>query len=332
VVAGVVKTGRVAPPLVLAVLVCTLAAAVEHFVPPDAGQTINRATTVSVAAKVRTGTLDYPRTAVDSDSFAVHVARPARRIVSQYWSIDEYVYSLVPPERVVAVSESAYLPNISNVYSEVQEFHPAIATDPERVLRLDPDLLLVSNGSRADFCALVRSTHLPIYRVFTTFTTLAQVAETIRLTGYLTGEDRAATDEVNRFWSEIQRAQSHRKPDVKSPRILGLSGHSSYGTETLFDDIVRTLGGINVGAEAGLKGYDAINTEQIVHWNPEWIISGADHGKTAQVLSTLLTDPAIATTQAARDGHILVFDFNVFLPTSPFTIALINAIAEAIYE
>lgn len=327
-----VKAGRFAPLLVLAILVCTLAAAVEHFVPADAGLTINRTAAVSTAQKIRTETSEYPRTAVDSDDFSVHMARPARRVVSQYWSIDEYVYSVVPPERVVAVSESAYLTNISNVYREVQKFHPAIATDPERVLRLDPDLLLVSSSSRADFCALVRSTQIPIYRVFTTFTSLAQVVETIRLTGYLTGEDQAASDAVNHFWSEIQRAQNHRRSGAKPPRILAYSGHSSYGTETLFDDIVRTLGGVNVAAEAGLRGYDAINTEQIVHWNPEWIISGADHGKTAQVLSALLADPAIAVTQAARDGHILVFDFNVFLPTSPFTTLLVNAMAEAIYE
>jgi len=51
---------------------------------------------------------------------------------------------------------------------------------------------------------------------------------------------------------------------------------------------------------------------------------GADHGKTAPVLSTLLADPAIAVTQAARDGHILVFDFNVFLPTSPSQTLLIT--------
>ncbi len=149
---------------------------------------------------MHTGSADYPRKAVDSDDYVVRVARPAQRIVSQYWAIDEFVYSVAPPERVVAVSESAYLPNISNVIRQVQRYRPAIATDPERVLRLDPDLLLVSSSSRQDFCALVRSADVPIYRVFTTFTTLAQVAETIRLTGYLTGEDDAAGKEVARFW------------------------------------------------------------------------------------------------------------------------------------
>src|SRR5258708_2291819 len=160
-----VKMGRFAPSVVLAILVCTIAAAVEHFVPPDAGLQINPAGA------------SYGNTAMD-----------------------EYVYTVAPPNRVVAVSESAYLPNISNVYREVQKFRPAVATDPERVLRLDPDLLLVSNSSRADFCALVRSTQVPIYRVFTTFTTLAQVAETIRLTGYLTGEDEAARQKGNPIW------------------------------------------------------------------------------------------------------------------------------------
>ena len=280
---------------------------------------------------MRTGSTAYPRKAVDNDAFEVRIARPARRIVSQYWSIDEFVYSVAPPERVVAVSESAYLPNISNVMRQVRQYRPAIATDPERVLRLDPDLLLVSSTSRQDFCALVRSADVPIYRVSTTFTTLAQVAETIRLTGYLTGEDQAAQTEIARFWYSIESARARRKPFARSPRILGFSGHSSYGTDTLFDDIVRTLGGINVGAAGGLKGYDAINSEQIVRWNPEWIVAGANRGKVTEVMKSLLADPAIATTQAARDGHILVVEFNVFLPTSPFTTLLVNAIAEAIY-
>lgn len=280
---------------------------------------------------MRTGSTAYPRKAVDNDAFEVRIARPARRIVSQYWSIDEFVYSVAPPERVMAVSESAYLPNISNVMRQVRQYRPAIATDPERVLRLDPDLLLVSSTSRQDFCALVRSADVPIYRVSTTFTTLAQVAETIRLTGYLTGEDQAAQTEIARFWYSIESARARRKPFARSPRILGFSGHSSYGTDTLFDDIVRTLGGINVGAAGGLKGYDSINSEQIVRWNPEWIVAGANRGKVTEVMKSLLADPAIATTQAARDGHILVAEFNVFLPTSPFTTLLVNAIAEAIY-
>ena len=112
-------------------------------------------------------------------------------------SIGRSTSMCIPSHRRSEWSPSARAPTCrtsATYIRQVRQYRPAIATDPERVLRLDPDLLLVSSTSRADFCALVRSADVPIYRVFTTFTTLAQVAETIRLTGYLTGEDDAAAE------------------------------------------------------------------------------------------------------------------------------------------
>jgi iron complex transport system substrate-binding protein len=319
------------PSLLLLLVAGTIAASVNHFVSSANGDRAARAAYGYGNPAIQTTSAEYPRQAIDSDSYVVRVARPVRRIVSQYWSIDEYVYSVVPPERVVAVSESAYQERMSNVYAQVQRYHPVIATDPERVLRLDPDLMMVSNSSRADFCAIVRSAHIPIYRAFTMFTTLEQVAETIRLTGYLTGEDQSASAEIDRFWNVIHAAQARRPPNAARPRILGFGGTYSYGSETLFHDIVGKLGGINVGAEGGLKGYEEVNSEQIVRWNPEWIVAAADKGETQHELARLMADPGIALTTAARNGHILVFEHQIFLPTSPFATLLVTALAEALY-
>jgi iron complex transport system substrate-binding protein len=319
------------PTLVLMLVVATLAAALDRFAPLAEGERVARPGDGFGNPAIRTGSMQYPREAIDSDSFVVRVARPARRIVSQYWSIDEYVYSVVPPERVVAVSESAYQEAFSNVYEQARRYQPVIATDPERVLRLDPDLLIVSNSSRADFCAIVRSAQVPIYRAFTMFTTLDQIAETIRVTGYLTGEDAAAKSQIDLFWSEVNRAKARRPANAPRPRILGYGGMYTYGKETLFNDIVQTLGGINVGAEGGLKGYDQVSSEQIIRWNPEWIVAGAEKGKTKELLARLMADPGISLTQAARNGHILVFEQHVFLPMSPFTRLIMNTLAEALY-
>src|SRR5215475_12472298 len=118
------------PSLLLAVLTGTLAAAVEHFVSTASPPRAAKPGEGYGNPQIRTGSTAYPRKAIDSDSFVVRVARPARRIVSQYWSIDEYVYSVVPPERVVAVSETAYLDSLSNVAQFVKQYHPTIATDP----------------------------------------------------------------------------------------------------------------------------------------------------------------------------------------------------------
>jgi len=319
------------PTLMLVAAIGAMAAAIDRFAPLSDGSRAARPGAGYGGAEIRTSVAQYPRQAIDSDSFVVRVARPARRIVSQYWSIDEYVYSVVPPERVVAVSEAAYAESYGNVYELARRYRPAIATDPERVLRLDPDLLIVSNSSRADFCAIVRSSGVPVYRAFTMFTTLKQIAETIRLTGYLTGEDESAQRQVELFWNDINRAKARRPVDAPHPRILGFGGSYSYGKETLFEDIVHTLGGINVGAEGGLKGYDQVSSEQIVRWNPEWIVAAAPKGKTKDVLARLMADPGISTTQAAHDGHILVFEQHLYLPFSPFTRLFVTALSEALY-
>jgi iron complex transport system substrate-binding protein len=319
------------PPVVLILLVVAIAGAVHTYGSPPGGLQLPALEKEDADARIRTGKSQYPREAIDGDEVTVRIARPAHRVVSQYWSIDEFAYSVLPAQDVVAVSESAYLEEISNVLANVKRFNPAVATDPERVVALDPDLMLVSISGRADYTSLARSSGIPVYRMQTMFETLDQIEENIWLVGYLTGEDESAAKEAERFHAAIEKAVSLRPPNAAKPRILGLGGTYSYGKKTLFQDIVTRLGGINVGSENGLLGYEAVNYEQIIRWDPEWIIAGAKGGNEKQILSNLMSDPAIALTQAARNGHIVAVDNRVFLPMSPYTSTFVQLIAEAIY-
>ena len=95
------------PPVLLILLVVAIAGAVHTYASPPGGLQLPVLETEEGDARVRIGKSPYPREAVDSDEVTVSVARPAHRIVSQYWSIDEFVYSILPPQDVVAVSQSA---------------------------------------------------------------------------------------------------------------------------------------------------------------------------------------------------------------------------------
>jgi iron complex transport system substrate-binding protein len=319
------------PPILLATLIGTIATAVDRLASPAGGLQLARPATNYGSSSIRLQGPAYPRESVDSDDLRVQVPRPARRIVSQSRTTDEFLYTIVPPQTIMAVSASAYQQSSSNVYSYVSKFQPLLASDPERILRLDPDLIVVSSTARADFTSLVRNTGVPTYRMFTMFTNLDQVAESIRAIGYLTGEDEAARNEEARFRSGLASALAMRTPAPAKPRILGLGGRACYGRDTLFNDIVEKLGGINVGAEGGVKGYENVGSEIILRWDPEWIVTAADPGKAEQARARLLADPAIALTQAARQGHILVFDNRILFSLSPFTLSLVNAMAEELY-
>ena len=220
----------------------------------------------------------------------------------------------------------------SNVLEFTSRFHPVISADPERVFRQNPDLVLASSTSNSEFTTLMRSSGVPVYRMFIDFTTLAQIEEYIRLIGYLTGEDERAEASARRFHADIERAKSLRPPGARPPRVLGLGGKYSYGAKTLFDDVVRAVGGVNVAAENGLTGYDQLSGEQIARWNPEWIIAGAGEGKTEEIRQRVLADPAVALTDAGKSGHVLAVENRVFLTMSPYAAGRATAIAEALWK
>ena len=322
-------------PILFVIVVGMLAAAVGRYASPPGGLQLPIAATSEGSAAIRTGSLAYPREAIDSDNMRIPIPRPAHRIVSQYWSIDDYVYSVAPPESIVAVSQSAYARSYSNVYLLAEKFRPVIATDPERVLDLNPDLILVSSDGRGDYTSLVRSTGVPVYRMQSTFHTLDQVKKTILLTGYLLGQDAAAHIVAAQFQARIDegraKAQAAHARGMAPLHILGLAGRHGYGARTLFDDVLRTVGAINVAAEHGLDSYTPVSFEQIAQWNPDWIVAGADRGQTKLVLKQLLEDPAVAVTKAARDHHILVLENDIMQPMSPFSARCVTTLANALY-
>jgi iron complex transport system substrate-binding protein len=282
--------------------------------------------------RIRTAGLSYPRQAVGADEVGVTIDAPARRVVSQSWSADEFLYTVVPPERIVGVSDSAYQDRFSNVFEIARRYRPVVASDPERVLRADPDLVLTPVDARSDIPGLLRAARIPVYRIYAMFQTLRSIEEHIRLIGYLTGEDARAETEAVRFRSIVEQAAARKPPGIRAPRVLGLGGTYSYGSETLFTDILRVLGAENVAASNGLVGYDRVTDEHIVRWNPEWIVAGADRGQVSTVRERLLANPAIAATEAARRGQIVVLENHVFLPLSPFTAALVDALSLILYS
>jgi iron complex transport system substrate-binding protein len=243
------------------------------------------------------------------------------------------VYAVVPPERVVGVSETAFDLRFSNVFEYAARYHPIVANDPERVLLADPDLVITAESARAEVPDLLRQAGVPVYRMYTMFETLASIEEHVRLVGYLTGEDERARAEIARFRAVVTQAAARRPVNATAARVLGfgLGGGYSYGSRTLFNDILRVLGAENVAATHGLVGYDRANDERIVRWNPDWIVTSADPGLAGRTRASMLSRPSIAETDAARLGHIVVLDNRVFLPLSPFTSRLVESLSIALY-
>ena len=276
----------------------------------------------------------FPRTVADDLGHRVTVRAPPCRIVSNSVVADGFLFAIVEPDRILAASRFSFDLRYSQVAEQVRRLGLPTSESPEVAVSLRPDL--VFSGTHADpaWTDLVARSGVPVYSVGKNATTLVELVEMIRRVGYLTGCDQRAEEVVLDFRRRLERAVARRPPDATGrPRLLGYSRpvSYSYGSQTLFHDVVTRLGGINVGAEQGLEAYDGISSEDIAAWNPDWIVTGADPGAQEDLMRSLMQDPGVATTVAAKRGQVLILPNPVFLSVNHNIIGLVEALAAALY-
>lgn len=274
----------------------------------------------------------FPRTVRDAHGDELTLQHAPARLASQALVTDEFLFAVVPPERVVAVSTVAHDARYSHVAGIVRSMDVAVTSDPEAVLRLRPELMLVAKSARADYVELTRAAGIPVFRMITVFERFGQIADGLKTTGYLTGEDAAAAREIKAMRERIARAKARRPAGGKPVRVLAYSSFAyTYGKGSLFDHIVTELGAVNVAAEQGIGPYGAISSEQIAVWNPDWIVAGAGNDVIGATKKRLLRDPGVRVTGAGRMGRILVVENRRFLSMSQHAVMLMEAIAAALY-
>jgi len=273
----------------------------------------------------------FPRELRDAKGETLNLQREPQRIVSQTLGTDEILLAICPPERVVALSNMAEDGDYSNAVEEARRIPGRTTEGPEQILQFKSDLIFVASYSRAETVELLKASNAPVFR-FANFDSIADIKSNIRTVGYATGADAAAEQLVRRMDEDLAAVRA-RIPKSESPfRVMSYDrlGYTA-GSNTIFDDVVRAAGAVNVSAEQGIKGFAKINSEKIVEWQPDFLITGANRGKEKSVRGGLLEDPAVATSKAARDGRIIVIDNRHFLTVSHHVVRFVEDVADGIY-
>ena len=164
------------------------------------------------------------------------------------------------------------------------------------------------------------------------FQTLRSIEEHIRLVGYLTGEEARAETEAVRFRSIVERAAARKPAGTTPPRVLGLGGH----LQLRFRDAFHRH-------HAGAR-----RRERCRNARPRRIRPGhrRAHRSVESRLDrrrrrsrpgerrsrTPVSEPRQSQPQRPRGAvRFVVLENHVFLPLSPFTAALVDALSLALY-
>jgi len=158
----------------------------------------------------------------------------------------------------------------------------------EDLVAKSPDVVFMTVGDPS--VAKVKSLGIPVVQL--NFTNFDQMKASIYLTAQVLGGDAPnRAEKYNSYLnSTIQSitAKTSKLPDDKKPKVLHVESITPLevdGGNTIIDQWINIAGGINVASS--VKGnMKIVSMEQIIAWNPDVIILGANgvNGKTATVL------------------------------------------------
>jgi iron complex transport system substrate-binding protein len=244
------------------------------------------------------------------------VAAPPARVASMNLSSDEVLAEILPPGRLVSVTRWADAPGTSNVVGRVPphvfRFQKA---DMERLVALQPDLVVVSEYTDADFLKLIERSGMRYHRM-QGLGSVAGVRAAILDLGRAVGALPEAERLVARYDATLADL-ARRLVGVKKKRVLYWSGGMTAGGDTAIGSLIEAAGGLNVGRELGLSGIVPPGGERAFMSDPDVVLVGTWPG----AVEAVKEDPLLSKLRAVRGGHIVVMPDELLVALSQYTAA-----------
>ena len=174
------------------------------------------------------------------------------------------------------------------------------APDPERIMALDPDLVILPLKLK-DTVPALEALEIPV--LLANPEDLALLAETINMLGAATGTDEAAAALLD-YNARTETELTALLDGMERP-VVYLAGNSSYlstaGAKMYQNTLIELGGGVNAAAEIEDTYWAEISYEQLLTWNPEVIVIVPEAAYTRE---ELLSDPQLSGLDAIENGAV----------------------------
>ncbi len=276
-------------------------------------------------------------TVIDDKGNAIHLSEKPRRIVTLALASDEIVLSMVPPERMAAVSYLAVDEGISTVTDKAEAIsHRMKNYVPEDILACHPDLVIAPDWTSDEVIQSLKDLGLTVYisrgslTIDTVKVTVKEIAEAI-------GEPEKAQPILDEMEADMAKAEVRRNAIPKDQRktVVLYSHLKGYvGKGSMFDDLCEQAGVINGAAVIGMGRSDPLSKESLVKMNPDviftptWAYKGVDP---ESVKEELLTDPSLQSVKAIQEKALRQIPDKYILSAAPGMTKAMLAMQDAVY-
>ena len=297
----------IALPLLLAACTASAEPTTEHTAPTGDED----ATGQSPAGGAATG---WPRT-VQLHEASVEVATAPQRVVATSTETGDLALELIGHERVAAVATGSVTEGAGNQLGEAGQVDtvlpPGTTPDPEQILALEPDLVLITSRHEGEESAadILAESGVPAL-VFTSadFGTPDAVAASLRTLGTALGAEDQAETAATEFEAQVAEVSSAVSGATEHPRVLTLMARGDQvmitGLGTTLTTLTQLAGGNTVAEEQGWNGSVPADPELIVAAAPDVILVEDFRGTGLAPFADLLAAQALASVPAIAADQV----------------------------
>ena len=222
-----------------------------------------------------------------------------QRIISLAPSNTEILFALGLGDKLVGVTSWCDYPPEALDKEQVGEYD---TPDMEKIVALNPDLILVSYGTSMEIINGMVGLGLTVFGIKST--DLDDVLNDIRTIGEITDKEIEAQALTFEMESRIQAVTIQTTELEQWPKVFYLfdtyGGLWTVGQGTFIHELIEKAGGVNICQN--LTGYTTITLEEVIARNPEIIIAGE------WAYDWAINATELSSTNASQTDRIFICD------------------------
>jgi iron complex transport system substrate-binding protein len=217
------------------------------------------------------------------------------------------MWELGVEDRVVGMPVRPYTAYLEGSREKTRVLNEDGSVNRERIVALDPDLVVAPNVVPNETVASLRNAGLTVYKSGFP-SSLASITTKVSLYGRLVGECERARSVNEAFETRVEEIREHASQRY-SPRVFYYFFNFTAGQGTFTNEVIEAAGGRNLAAEAGVGGYPRVNLELVAERDPEVVVVPDD--------SAVPSGEPWNSTTAYRDDRIVRVDTNLIQQPAP---------------
>ena len=235
----------------------------------------------------------------------VTLEQTPQRIVSGYYISSSALIALGLEDKLVGIEAKANKRPIYSLSAPALIDLPNVGTakefDLEGCIALNPDLVILP-AKLKNAAETLEQLGIPVLLVNPE--SGEQLEQMIALLGQATGTQERAEELLDFIAGQRENLET-LLAEAEKPRVY-LAGNSALlstaGANMYQSDLMVLAGGENVAAELSDTYWAEISYEQLLAWNPEYIVLASDASYTVE---EVLADPNLADCTAVKNGNVL---------------------------